>query len=152
MEDGPAIVLSAVKTKNSSASSQHLYNKATSRGKTWKEIEEEEGSRAAQEMRTAEHIQVVQRQCTSKSRAGAVHIQEEGSRRERKRCLCTYPVTLQREGGGAVNQSAEMREDQRRAGGANQGRESVEKRKGGSNRGKKRVEEMGFDLAGYVGA
>jgi hypothetical protein len=45
-----------------------------------------------------------------------------------------------------------MREDQRRAGGANQGCESVEKRKGGLNRGKKRVEEMGFDLAGYVGA
>jgi len=38
------------------------------------------------------------------------------------------------------------------AGGTNQGRKSVEKRKGGSNRGKKRVEEMGFDLAGYVGA
>ena len=51
-----------------------------------------------------------------------------------------------------MNQSAEMREDQRRAGGANQGRKSVEKRKGGSNQGKKRVEEMGFDLAGYVGA
>jgi hypothetical protein len=62
MEDGLAIVLSAVKTKNLSTSSQHLYNKATSRGKTWKETEEEEGSRAAEEMRTAENIQVEQRQ------------------------------------------------------------------------------------------
>ena len=50
MEDGLAIVLSAVKTKNLSTSGQHLYNKATSRGKTWKETEEEEGSRAAEEM------------------------------------------------------------------------------------------------------
>jgi hypothetical protein len=62
MEDGLSIVLSAVKTKNLSTSSQHLYNKATSRGKTWKETEEEEGSRAAEQMRTAENIQVEQRQ------------------------------------------------------------------------------------------